>query len=223
MSLKTIGLTDDLHRYVRDVGTRDDPLLKRLRDETAAMAKDGVDARMQVAPEQGAFLGWLAGALGVRRAVEVGTFTGYSALCVARALPADGELICIDSEPRFTDVARRFFDEAGVAGKVDVRTNDGLDELDRMIAAGGSGNHDWCFHDADKTRLTDYVERFLRLLRPGGVLLVDNALRNGAVVDPEPNSATAAMDAMNRALRDDGRLDWCLLPVGDGLAMGRVR
>ena len=104
-----------------------------------------------------------------------------------------------------------------------MRLNDGLDELDRMVASGGSGNYDWCFHDADKTRLNDYCDLFLRLLRPGGIMLIDNALRGGAVTKPPPGGGTAAMDAMNRRLRDDDRIDWCLLPVGDGLAMGRKR
>ena len=122
-----------------------------------------------------------------------------------------------------TRIARRYWDEAGVGGRVDLRLNDGLDRARPHGRQRRGRNYDWCFHDADKTRLTEYAERFLRLLRPGGVMLIDNALRGGAVVKPPPGGGTAAMDAMNRRLRDDDRIDWCLLPVGDGLAMGRKR
>lgn len=224
MSRKSLGISEDLHRYLLEHGTRDDPLLRRLRAETDR-AFEG-EAEMQISPEQGAFMHLLAKLMNVRRALEVGTFTGYSSICVGRALPADGKLVCIDSSDAFTTVARRYWQEDGLEGKVELRLGDGLDHLDRMIASGEQGTFDWCFHDADKARLEGYVERFLTLLRPGGLFLIDNALRHGDVARPEKvkaNQGTRDIDAMNRHLRDDERIDWCLLPIGDGLAMGRKR
>lgn len=224
MSSRSIGIGGKLHRYLVEVGTREDDVLRRLREETAQATGD--DATMQISPEQGQFMGWLVKAMGVRRALEVGTFTGYSSICMARALPADGKMICIDASDEWTQIARRYWKEAGVEAVAELRLGDGLDHLDRMIASGESGTFDLCFHDADKARAGEYVERFLRLLRPGGILLVDNALRDGDVAKPRKvakDEGTAAIDAVNRMLRDDERVDWCLLPVGDGLAMGRKR
>ncbi len=224
MSSRSIGLGKRLHRYVVEVGTREDELLRRLRQET--MEATGADADMQISPEQGAFMGVLAKLLGVRKAVEVGTFTGYSSICVARSLPPEGKIVCIDTSDKWTQIARRFWHEAGVEGQAELRLGDGLDHLDRMLASGEAGTFDMAFHDADKARVMEYVERFLRLLRPGGVLLVDNALRDGDVARPKrvaKDEGTGALNAMNRALRSDDRVDWCLLPVGDGLAMGRKR
>ncbi len=224
MSRQTLNLDAAAHRYLLDVGTRDDDLLRRLRDETDTLPAE--DAQMQISPEQGAFMHWLATSLGVNKAIEVGTFTGYSSLCVARALPPGGKLICIDASDDFTRIARKYWKEAGLGDRVELRLGDGLDHLDRMIASGEAGNYDWCFHDADKARLDGYVERFLTLLRPGGVFFVDNALRNGDVARPaklKESEGTRDINAMNRRLQNDDRIDWCLLPVGDGLAMGRKR
>lgn len=224
MSRKTLGLSDKVHRYLLEVGLRDDEVLRRLREETDKAM--GEDAGMQISPEQGAFMHFLAKSIGAKKAIEVGTFTGYSAICIARALPADGKLVCIDQSDEFTKIARRYWEEDGLAGKIDLRLGDGLDMLDRMIASGEKGNYDLCFHDADKARSEQYVERFLTLLRPGGVFLIDNALRDGDVAKPKKVSkseGTRAIDAMNRGLHDDERIDWCLLPIGDGVAMGRKR
>lgn len=224
MSSKTIGLSDEMHRYLVEIGTREDDLLRRLRAETTAAVPDL--AEMQISPEQGQFMTLLARAIGARRAIEVGTFTGYSAICTARGLPPDGKLICIDTSDEWTRIARKFWRQAGLSDRIDLRLGDGVDQLDRMIASGESGNYDLAFHDADKQRSGDYVERFLRLLRPGGIFLVDNALRGGRVLDPEAASdteSTRAIAEMNRRLRDDDRVDWCLLPIGDGVAMARKR
>jgi caffeoyl-CoA O-methyltransferase len=169
---------------------------------------------------------FLAKSMGVKKAIEVGTFTGYSSICIARALPAGGKLVCIDQSDEFTRVARRYWEEDGLAKKIDLRLGDGLDMLDRMIASGEGGAFDFCFHDADKARSAEYVERFLTLLKPGGVFLVDNALRDGDVAKPKKvnkSDGTRAIDTMNRRLHDDDRIDWCLLPIGDGVAMGRKR
>jgi predicted O-methyltransferase YrrM len=224
MSRRTLTIDDTLHRYLVDVGTRDDDLLRRLREENAALADQGVDVEMQAAPELGAFLTFFARTLGVRRAIEVGVFTGYSALCTARGLADGGTLVAIEASDDHARMCRRFWKEAGVADRIDLRLGDGLDQLDRMLASGEAGNYDWCFHDADKPRALDYAERFYRLLRPGGVMLFDNALRGGHITDdPAPGEGTAAFQELNRQLRDDARLDWCLLPVADGLAMARKR
>ncbi len=224
MSTRTIGLSEALHRYVVEVGTREDDLLRRLRAETAEKVPDV--AEMQISAEQGQFMQWLTTALGARRAIEIGTFTGYSSICIARALPADGKLVCIDKSDDWTQMARRYWKEAGLEGRVELRLGDGVDMLDRMIASGESGNYDLAFHDADKQRSQEYIERLLRLLRPGGVFMVDNALRDGRVLDPgaaADRESTEAIDRLNRRLRDDERIDWCLLPIGDGVAMGRRR
>lgn len=224
MSSKTIGLSDELHRYVIEIGTREDELLRRLRAQTLADVPN--EAEMQISPEQGQFMTFLAKSIGARRAIEVGTFTGYSAICTARGLAEGGRLICIDNSDEWTKIARQFWKEAGLEGRIELRLGDGVDQLDRMIASGESGNYDLAFHDADKTRSLDYVERFLRLLRPGGVFLVDNALRDGRVLDPEIASdaeSTRAIVQMSQRLRADDRIDWCLLPVGDGVALGRKR
>ena len=223
MSSRTIGLSDELHRYVIDIG-REDDILRRLRAETLAGVPD--HAEMQISPEQGQFMTFLAKSMGARRAIEVGTFTGYSAICTARGLAVGGRLICIDTSDEWTKIARGFWKEARLEDRIDLRLGDGVDQLDRMIASGESGNYDLAFHDADKQRSAEYVERFLRLLRPGGIFLVDNALRGGRVLDPESGSdgqSTRAIMEMNRRLRDDDRVDWCLLPIGDGLAMARKR
>ena len=224
MSSRSIGIGGKLHRYLVEVGTREDEVLRRLREETEKAT--GGDAEMQISPEQGAFMAMLVKLMQARKALEVGTFTGYSSICVARALAPGGKVICIDSSEEWTAIARKYWKEAGVDDRTELRLGDGLDHLDRMIAAGESGTFDLCFHDADKARVRDYAERFMRLLRPGGVLLIDNALRDGDVAKPrkvEKDEGTAAIDGANRMLRDDDRVDWCLLPIGDGLAMARKR
>ena len=224
MSSRSIGIGGKLHRYLVEVGTREDEVLRRLREETAKATGD--DAEMQISPEQGAFMAMLVKLMQARKALEVGTFTGYSSVCVARALAPGGKVICIDSSEEWTAIARKYWKEAGVDDRTELRLGDGLDHLDRMIAAGESGTFDLCFHDADKARVRDYAERFFRLLRPGGVLLIDNALREGHVAKPRKvakDEGTAAIDGVNRMLRDDERVDWCLLPVGDGLAIARKR
>ena len=224
MSSRTLELSEAVHRYLVEVGTREDHLLRQLREETRRLAPNEAD--MQISPEQGQFMNWLAGLIGVRKALEVGTFTGYSSICTARALPQGGKLVCLDTNDEWTQIARRFWQKAGVADRTELRLGDGLDHLDRMIASGESGTFDWCFHDADKARIAEYTERFHRLLRPGGVLLIDNALRDGDVADAEKlagDEGTRAIDAINRRLRNDERVDWSLLPIGDGLAMARKR
>lgn len=220
MSNRTLPLDENLLGYLRSVSLREPELLVRLRDETAAMPSAG----MQIAPEQGQFMGLLVELLGVRRALEVGTFTGYSALCIARALPDEGKLVCCDVNEAWTAIARRYWREAGVESRIDLRIAPALETLDALLINGETGSFDFAFIDADKRNYPDYYERCLSLLRPGGLLVVDNTLWGGAVADPEDKSEdTEAIRALNRRLHGDARVSLSLLPIGDGLTLARKR
>src|SRR5690348_6950371 len=175
MSNRTITLSDDLYGYLLDTSLREAPLLKRLRDETAAHPQ----ARMQISPEQGQFMQLLVRLMDARRCIEVGVFTGYSSLAVALALPEDGRLLACDVSEAFTAVARRYWKEAGVERKIELRLAPALDTLELRLKAGEAGRYDFAFIDADKSNYPAYYERVLQLLRPGGLLLVDNVLWSG--------------------------------------------
>lgn len=219
MSRRTIELDDRLYAYLLKVGLRDDPILARLREETGALPNGG----MQISPEQGQFMGLLVELLGARRALEVGTFTGYSALCVARALPADGRLIACDVSEEWTSIARRYWAEAGVDDRIDLRLGPARASLDALLE-DGAGTFDFAFIDADKTAYDDYYERTLELLRPGGLVAFDNMLQHGAVADPTHTSdSVVAIRALNEKLLGDARVTLSLLPVGDGLSLARKR
>jgi predicted O-methyltransferase YrrM len=212
--------TPELMDYLSRVGAREHPALARCRAETQGM---GGIAVMQIAPEQGAFLAMLVKLIGARRCLEVGTFTGYSALAVALALPPDGRLVALDVSKDFTDRARGYWREAEVDGKIDLRLGPGLDSLDRMIAAG-EGPFDFAFVDADKVNYDNYYERALKLVRPGGVIAFDNMLWSGAVADPgvtDPD--TSALRTLNAKIHGDARVDMALATVGDGVMLARVR
>lgn len=216
---KQLQVTDQLYRYLLDFSFRDDALLQELRAETARMP-NGV---MQIAPEQGQFMALLAQIAGVRKALEIGTFTGYSSLSVGRALPADGRLICCDVSKEFTDIARRYWAKAGVADKIDLRLGPALDTLAGMQKAE-AGSFDMAFIDADKNNYPHYYEAVLALLRPGGVLLIDNVLWGGDVADPkESDQETTTLRALNAKVKADERVDFCLLPIADGLTIIRKR
>ncbi len=220
MSAKTLSLTDDLRAYLLRVGVREDPLLADLRERTARLP----EARMQICAEQGAFLTLLTRLVGARRALEVGTFTGYSSVCIGRGLPPDGHLLCCDVSAEWTAMAREAWARAGLSDRVELRLAPALETLDRELAAGGEGTFDLAFVDADKESYLAYHERVLRLLRPGGVVLYDNVLWSGRVIDPADQSAsTVAIRAFNDALAADERVDLVLLPLGDGLTMARRR
>lgn len=220
MSRRTLAMTDEIYDYVLAASLREPPLLQRLRDETARMPK----ANMQLAPEQGQFLAFLARVIGARRTLEVGVFTGYSSLCVALALPADGQIIACDVSEEWTAIARRYWAEAGVADKIDLRIAPAVHTLDSLIASGQSETYDFAFIDADKEQYPAYYERALRLLRPGGVIAIDNVLRDGQVADPmNQRPGTVAVRAFNAQLHSDERIDLSLLPVGDGLTLVRKR
>jgi predicted O-methyltransferase YrrM len=220
MSSKTLTLTDPLRRYLLDVGVREDPLLAELRAETAALPGAG----MQICPEQGALMEVLARSIGARRALEIGTFTGYSSLVLARALPADGRITCCDVSDTYTAIARRYWERAGVVDRVELRLGPALDSLRAMVAEGRAETYDLAFVDADKENYGAYHELALVLLRPGGVLLYDNVLWSGKVLDETDRSAsTEAIRALNRQLRVDDRIDLAMIPIGDGLTFARKR
>ena len=220
MSRRSLGLSDALHAYLLRTGVREPPLLSRLREETA---RDPM-ARMQIAPEQGRFMELLVSILGTRRAIEVGTFTGYSALWIARALPPDGLLVCCDISETWTRVARRYWAEAGLDDRIRLHLAPALETLDGLLAQGEAGSFDFAFIDADKKGYAAYFERCLRLLRPGGVVAVDNVFWDGAVVDETAaDEDTQAIRAFNERLAADDRVALSVVPVGDGLALARKR
>jgi len=220
MTARTLNLDDALYHYLLDVSLRETPLLRRLRDETQALPM----ARWQVAPEQGQFLALLVKLIGARRVLEVGTFTGYSALSMAAALPEDGQLICCDIPGDYNATARRYWQEAGVAGRVELRLAPALETLASIEREEGEGGFDLLFIDADKANYPAYLESALRLLRVGGLAVFDNTLWSGRVLEENPQSEdTRAIQALNRALKDDPRVDLSLLPLGDGLTLCRKR
>ena len=220
MSSRTIPMTDRLYDYLLKVSLREPPLLAALRAETAKLPMAG----MQISPEQGQFMALLAELIGARRAIEVGTFTGYSALCVAQALPADGKLIACDISEEFTSVARRYWAKSGIADRIELRLAPALDTLKSLLAGGGAGSFDFAFIDADKTQYDAYYEAILKLLRPGGLMTIDNVLWSGAVADGRRRDAdTVALRALNEKLNTDKRITLSMLPIGDGLTLARKR
>ena len=220
MSNRSISLTDSLYDYLLEVSLREPDLLRRLREETAAHPL----ARMQISPEQGQFMALLARLLGVRRCLEIGVFTGYSSLALALALPDDGRIVACDVNERWTAIARRYWAAAGVAHKIDLRMAPALDTLRQLLAAGEAGSYDCVFIDADKENYVGYYERALELLRPGGLVLVDNTLWSGRVADPEnAEPDTLALRHFNEHLHGDDRIDLSLVPIGDGLTLARKR
>jgi predicted O-methyltransferase YrrM len=217
---KFTRLDDRLHDYVISVGVREHPVLAALRAETAKMPQGG----MQISPDQAAFMQLLARALGVKNYLEIGVFTGYSALALALALPDDGRLTALDASEEWTNIAKRRWAEAGVAGKIDLRLGPAARSLDALIAEGRKGAYDFAFIDADKENYELYFERCLALVRPGGVICADNTLWDGAVVDESDTDAdTEAIRAFNRARHADERIDLCLVPIADGLTLARKR
>ena len=217
MSSHTLELTDTLHDYLLRHGTRESVVARALRAETRTATRMH---RMQISPEQGAFMQWLIKLIGAKRTIEVGTFTGYSALVVAEALPADGQVIACDVSEEWTAIGRPFWDRAGVAGKIDLRLQPAVETLDALIRDGEAGNFDFAFIDADKANYDAYYERCLTLLRRGGVIGIDNVLWGGRVANEDVNDAdTRAIRALNRKVQDDRRVQISMLPVGDGLML----
>jgi caffeoyl-CoA O-methyltransferase len=220
MSTKTFTLDQRLYDYLTAVSLREPPLLAELRRETAAHAL----SRMQISPEQGQLMGLLVKLAGARRCVEVGVFTGYSSLCVALAMPDAGRLVACDVSEEWTTVARRYWERAGVAHKIDLRLAPAIATLDAMLAGGESEHYDFAFIDADKGNYWGYFERCLALVRRGGLIAVDNTLWYGKVADPENcEPDTEAIRAFNRRLAADERVELSLVPIGDGFTLALKR
>lgn len=216
MSSRTINVDETVNDYIRSVSVRETPVQSALRKATAALP----ESMMQISPEQGQFMSVLVKLTGARNCLEIGTFTGYSALCVALALPPDGRLVACDISTEYTDVGLPFWQEAGVRDKIDLRIGPALDSLDEMIANGAAGSFDFAFIDADKLNYTHYVDRCHSLVRKGGVIAIDNVLWGGSVADPSDQKPdTVAIRTMNSSLKDDPRFDPSLVPIGDGVTL----
>lgn len=217
---KFTPLSDTLYDYLWQSIDREADVLRKLREETAAQPL----AIMQISPDQGQFMALLAQLMGARRTIEVGTFTGYSALATALAMPEDSYTVCCDVSEEWTDIARRYWQKAGVANKIELRLQPALQTLDELLAADGAGTFDFVFIDADKEGYRDYYERSLQLLRPGGLIAIDNVLWFGAVADPEKTDAdTLALRELNAFVQADERVDLAMVPIGDGLTLARKR
>lgn len=220
MSRRTITMDDRLHAYLLAVSLREPDCLRRLREETAGHRAAG----MQISPEQGQFMQLLVRLTGARRAIEVGVFTGYSSLAVALAMPEDGRILACDVSEEFTTIARRHWQAAGVADRIELELAPAIETLDARLAAGEAGQYDFAFIDADKGNYAHYYERTLALLRPGGLITVDNTLWDGAVADPgNQQPDTVALREFNARLSQDERIDLSLVPIGDGLTLARKR
>jgi caffeoyl-CoA O-methyltransferase len=213
-------LSEDLRRYLVSVSVREPPILRRLRDETASHPQ----ARWLIDAEQGQFMALLMQLMGARRTLEIGVFTGYSSLAVALALPSDGQIVACEVNEETAAVARRYWSEAGVDHMIDLRIRPALETLRELLAQGQHGRFDFAFIDADKTNYEGYYECALELLRPGGLIAVDNTLWSGRVIDAKVNDPdTAALRAFNKKLHTDSRVALSLLPIGDGLTLALKR
>jgi predicted O-methyltransferase YrrM len=220
MSTRTTEVTDTVWRFLLEQTVHEPELLGRLRAETAAMPSGG----MQISPEQGRFMAFLVELIGARRCLEIGVFTGYSSLVTALALPADGRIVACDVSEEFTAVARRYWEEAGVAAKVDLRLAPALGTLRELLAGGAQGSFDFAFIDADKENYDAYYEHCLTLLRQNGLIVVDNALWAGKVADPDDGrETTRAIRALDIKACADPRVSATLVPIGDGVLLARKR
>ncbi|MEB3273337.1 MAG: class I SAM-dependent methyltransferase [Prochlorothrix sp.] len=217
---KALGLSPDLYDYLLSVSLREPEILTQLRRETA----EHPAARMQITPEQGQFMAFLVQLMGVQRALEVGVFTGYSSVAIALALPPGGQLIACDQDARPVQVAQRYWQAAGVADRVDFRLGPAVDTLAQLLDAGEAEQFDFAFIDADKRNYPTYYEQCLQLLRPGGLIVIDNVLWGGRVIDPTDQQAnTQAIRDFNQGLSQDDRIDLSLVPIADGLTLARKR
>ncbi|MGD9742832.1 MAG: class I SAM-dependent methyltransferase [Dongiaceae bacterium] len=220
MSKSILPIDDRLYDYILANWLRETPLMRRLRDETSRMPM----SMMQISPDQGQFMAMLVELIGARRALEIGSFTGYSALAVASAMGPQGRLVCCDISEEYTAVARRYWQEAGIADRIDLKLGPALATLDALLARGEAGKFDFAFIDADKTNYDGYYERALRLVRPGGLIAIDNVLWDGAVADTtKTDEDTVAIRQLNAKLLKDERVALSLVPIGDGLTLARRR
>ena len=220
MSNRTLAIDDRIYGYLLSASLREPAILERLREETASDSH----SNMQIAPEQGQFMAFLVELLGIKRALEIGTFTGYSALSVALAMPEGGHILCCDISDEWTAIARRYWKLAGVEDRIELRLAPALETLDALLGTDETEPFDFAFIDADKENYEAYYERCLRLIRPGGLITVDNTLWDGAVADPLNNEHdTQAIRAFNQKLLEDTRISLSLVPIGDGLTLARKR
>jgi predicted O-methyltransferase YrrM len=218
--LRHVNFSENLSRYLIEVGTRETAVQKRLREDTAKVPRSG----MQSGPDQAQFMSFLIRSTGAKRALEIGVFRGYSALAVASALPDDGKLVACDVSEEWTSAARTYWREAGVESRIDLRLAPALQTLDKLVADGETDSFDFAFIDADKSNYDAYYERCLLLVRRGGIIALDNVLWGGAVADlGDKDIDTVALRALNKKIRDDVRVDMCLLPIGDGVTLVRRR
>lgn len=220
MTKKTLGLDNQLYDYLLSVSLREPEVLRQLRQETANHPM----AMMQIAPEQGQFMALLVQLLGATKTLEVGVFTGYSSLCVALALPPNGKVVACDVSEEYTAIARRYWEAAGVADKIDLRLAPALETLDQLFTSGHAGTFDFAFIDADKGNYEEYYERSLQLIRPGGLIAIDNVLWSGRVADSqEQDNRTNKIRALNEKLHQDERITLSLVPIADGLTLALKR
>jgi predicted O-methyltransferase YrrM len=218
MNTKTIGLPDHVQDYVVRWGVREHPLLTRLREETASHPR----AQMQISPEQGALFQLLVELLDARQCLEIGTFTGYSSLSMMLAMPPDGQMVCCDVSVEYTSVARRYWAEAGVADRVDLRIAPAIETLDALLAEGRAGTFDLSFIDADKAGYPAYYERCLALVRAGGLITLDNVLWSGDVADSRVDDRdTRTLREVNETIAADPRVHHVMLPIADGMTIAR--
>ncbi|HEY9810065.1 MAG TPA: class I SAM-dependent methyltransferase [Halomicronema sp.] len=218
MSNKSISLNDRVYDYLLSVSLREPALLQQLRQETASHPR----AMMQIAPDQGQFLALLVQLTGAKKTLEIGVFTGYSSLSVALALPSDGKMIACDVSEEYTAIARRYWQAAGVADKIDLRLQPAIQTLEELEAAGEAETFDFAFIDADKENYQNYYEGCLKLLRKGGLIVIDNVLWSGQVADPQiQDQNTQALRNFNKKLHDDQRVTISMIPLADGLSLAR--
>ena len=220
MSRKNIVIDERLQAYLHQYTLREPPLWSELRAETARLP----EFNMQIAAEQGQFISWIVETIGARNAIEIGVFTGYSGLCIAKALPENGKLIACDVNREWTRIAERYWQAAGLANRIELQLRPALETLAKLVESGAAGSFDFVFIDADKINHRAYYEHALVLLRAGGVVMLDNALWDGAVAEENPADAdAAALRALNRFIRDDGRVSMSLLPFADGIMVATKR
>ncbi len=220
MANSTLGLENQLYDYLLSISLREPDILASLREETAKHPM----VQMQIAPEQGQFLELLVQLMGAKKTIEIGVFTGYSSLCVALALPPNGQIIACDVSEEYTAIARRYWEAAGVANKISLQLGPAINTLDKLIAEGQAGTFDFAFIDADKENYEAYFERSLQLVRNGGLIVIDNVLWSGRVADPQvQDESTTAIRTFNEKLRNDPRVTLSVVPIGDGLTLALKR
>ena len=220
MANSTLGLENQLYDYLLSISLREPDILASLREETAKHPM----VQMQIAPEQGQFMELLVQLMGAKKTIEIGVFTGYSSLCVALALPPNGQIIACDVSEEYTAIARRYWEAAGVANKISLQLGPAINTLDKLIAEGQAGTFDFAFIDADKENYEAYFERSLQLVRNGGLIVIDNVLWSGRVADPQVQDAsTTALRSFNDKLRNDPRVTLSVVPIADGLTLALKR